>query len=170
MRALGLILIASAAFLIIFYAVTVPVERTYGERYVDAEIPLIFPFYVISSFKPITLIIYFLFGGIVLMLEAYREHLRRFDTRATRILLVFIAFASAYELLWNLLAWFTTWRTTGGSLDTLANTTHAYFQLPVNFNFATKVVFLVFATSLYATVFLANIDHSERPLARGEPK
>lgn len=134
MRALGLILIAAAAFLIIFYAVTVPVEMTYGERYVDAEIPFIFPFYVIASFKPITLIAYFLFGGIVLMLEAYRENLRRFNTRGLRILLVFIAFASAYEVLWNLLAWFTIWQRTGGSLDMLANTTHSHFLLPVNFN------------------------------------
>lgn len=166
MGALGAALIVAAALMIIFYAVTVPVEKTFGERYVDPEIPLIFPFYAISSFKPITLITYLLFVGVVLVLEAYKKRLRKFDTRGVRILLLFFAFASGYELLWNLFAWFATWQATGRPLDMLANTQHAYIQLPANFNFATKTIFLIFALSLYGSTFLANLQQSddERPL------
>ena len=160
MSALGAVLIVTAALLIIYYAVTVPVEKTFGERYVDSEIPLIFPFYVISSFKPITLIIYLLFAGVVLILGAYKTHLRKFHTRGLRILLLFIAFASGYELLWNFFAWFATWETTGGALDLLANAQHLYVQLPADFNFSTKTGFLIFALSLYGSMFLADLEES----------
>lgn len=160
MTALGVVLIAAAVFLISFYAVTVPVEKSFGERYVTSEIPLLFPFYVISSFKPITLIIYFLFAGIVLIMEAWKNRLREFDTRGLRLLLLFIAFGAGYELLWNFFAWFATWIATGGSLDLLANVQHKYALLPVNFNFVTKTLFLIFALSLYGNRSLADLERS----------
>lgn len=163
MFALGVLLLALVAVITIYYAASVPVERTFGERYVNAQIPLIFPFYVITSFKPITLMTYLVFVGVVLVLEASKDWLRRFDTRGARILLVFVAFAAGYEVIWNFYAWFATWQRTGGLLDLLANTTHEYAQLPANFNFATKISFLVFALSLYGSLFLQNLGRDRSP-------
>ena len=156
----GMILLALACLIIAYYAIAIPVERSFGERYVTAEIPLIFPFYVITSFKPVTLIVYLTFAGVVLVLEASKNYLRNFRIRGARILLMFLAFASGYEVIWNFFAWFSTWEKTGGVLDLMANTTHEYTYLPANFNFATKITFLVFALSLHGSLFLLNLEHS----------
>ena len=147
-----------AFVILLYYAIRVPTESSFGERYVTSEIPLIFPFYIISTFKPITLTIYFIFGGTVLVLESSREFLSHFDTRGTRVLFTFLSFASGYEVIWNFFAWFVTWQIKGGSLELLSNTEHAYLFLPVNFNFVTKVSFLIFALSLYVAVFLGRIE------------
>jgi len=152
------ILIALAVFLMIYYAITVPVENSFGERYVSAEIPLIFPFYVISSFKPVTLITYFIFAAGILALEASRDRLVSLDTRGIRILLLVLSFASGYELIWNFHAWFASWQRVGGSLDLLSNVQHAYSSIPVNFNFATKVSFLVFSLCLYSSLYLQSLE------------
>lgn len=154
--------LAAAIFLVVYYAISVPVERAFGERYVNSEIPLIFPFYVISSFKPITLISYLVFLGVVLTLEANKHRLRHVNVRGARILLLFLAFVSGYEVLWNFYAWFATWQRTGGILDLIANTHHEYTILPVNFNFATKIVFLVFALTLYGLFFLQSLERNGR--------
>lgn len=156
---LGLILLALACLIVVYYAIAVPFEKSFGERYVAAEIPLIFPFYVIASFKPVTLITYFTFAGIVLLLEASKDYLRNCRIRGARILLLFVAFGSGYEVIWNFFAWFSSWERSGGVLDLIPNTTHAYAILPVNFNFATKITFLVFALSLYGCLFLQNLEH-----------
>jgi hypothetical protein len=158
----AVILIGLAASLILYYAATVPVEKSFGERYVTAEIPLIFPFYVISSFKPITLITYLIFAAGVLILDAAKDRLVLLDTRGIRILLLVVSFASGYELIWNFSAWFAVWQRFGGSIDLLANVQHAYSSLPVNFNFATKVSFLVFALSLYGSLFLQSIERKAK--------
>jgi hypothetical protein len=162
MAVVGSTLLLLAAFIVAYYAITVPVERAFGERYVSSEIPLIFPFYLISTFKPLTLIVYCIFAGVVLLLEAGKENLRRLDarldTRGAKIVLVFGAFASAYEVIWNFLAWFATWQKTGGLLDLVANSHHEYNKLPVNFNFATKVSFLILALCVYGAIFLSNIE------------
>ena len=70
----------------------------------------------------------------------------------------FLSFASGYELIWNFFAWFSTWQIKGGSLDELSNTQHSYLFLPVNFNFVTKLCFLIFGLSLYAALFLGQIE------------
>jgi hypothetical protein len=158
----AVILVGLAAFLILYYAVKVPVESSFGERYVTSEIPLIFPFYVISTFKPITLITYFIFGAGLLFLEASRERLMALDTRGVRMLLLLLSFAAGYEFIWNSQAWFATWQRMGGSLDLLANVQHAYSSLPVNFNFATKVSFLVFALCLYSSLYLQTLERRAR--------
>lgn len=161
MALVGSTLLLLAALIVAYYAVTVPVERAFGERYVSSEIPLIFPFYLISTFKPITLIVYCIFAGVALLLEAGKENLRRLDarldTRGAKIVLMLGAFASAYEVIWNFFAWFATWEKTGGLLDFVANSHHEYNQLPVNFNFATKVSFLILALCVYGAIFLSKI-------------
>ena len=149
---------ALAVFIIVYYAVTVPTERSFGERYVDDQIPLIFPFYVISSFKPVTIMTYLIFGGSVLLLEAARDRLKKIDLRATRMFLLFVSFAAGYEVIWNFLAWFATWQREGGFLDLLTNTHHRYAQIPANFNFVTKVSFLVLALCLYGTLFIEKLE------------
>ncbi len=166
MAILGLSLLAVSVFLITFYAIADPTETSFGERYVIPEIPLLFPFYRLSSFKPITLITYLTFAGTVLILEANKIRLKAFDTRVIRIILVCFAFASGYELLWNMFAWFATWLKVGGSLDMLANTFHEYKQVPVNFNFVTKLLFLVFALSVYGYRFLGELDRKPTPEAK----
>jgi len=158
MLLLGMICLVLALLIVAYYAIAVPVEKSFGERYVDNELPLIFPFYVIMSFKPVTVITYLSFAGAVLILEASKDRLRKLETRGARILLLFLVFASGYEVIWNFFAWFTTWRVTGGALDLLPNVTHEYILLPANFNFATKITFLIFALSLYATLFLQNLE------------
>jgi hypothetical protein len=158
MLLLGGILLALACLIIAYYAIAVPVENSFGERYVTSELPLIFPFYPIATFKPITVITYFVFAGVVLVLEGCRDRLRKLELRGARLLLVFVAFGSGYELLWNFFAWFSSWQKTGGVLDLTANGTHAHIFLPANFNFATKIVFLVFALSLYGSLFLQNLE------------
>lgn len=101
MLSLGVIFLALVLLIIVYYAITIPVERSFGERYVSTEIPLIFPSYVIMSFKPVTIITYFTFAAVVLILEARKERLRKLSTAGMRIVLLFIAFASGYEVIWN---------------------------------------------------------------------
>jgi hypothetical protein len=156
----GVILLILACLIIVYYAVAIPVEKSFGERYVTTEIPLIFPFYAIMSFKPVTVFAYLTFAGVVLVLEANKDHLRGLTTRAARILLLVVAFASGYEVIWNFFAWFTSWEKNGGALDFIPNITHQYVALPANFNFATKITFLVFVLSLYGWFFLQNIENS----------
>ena len=151
-----------AFLLIVYYLITIPVEASFGERYVDAEIPLFFPFYPIASFKPITIIVYFTFVGVVLLLESAKNKLKNRNTKPYCIALLLVAFATGYEVLWNFFAWFTLWEKQGGILDAIPNTTHDYVLLPVNFNFATKIIYLIFALSLYASVFLERLQRANR--------
>ena len=147
------------AFAIVaYYFAAVPVEKTFGERYVTPEMPLIFPFFVIMSFKPVTVITYLGFAGAVLILEASKDSLRKLETRGVRILLTLVAFASGYEVLWNFFAWFTVWQIKGGQLDLVSNLTHEYSLMPANFNFATKIIFLTFSVTLYASLLLKNLE------------
>lgn len=162
MLVLGVICLALACSTVAYYAIAIPVEKSFGERYVKTEIPLIFPFYVIMSFKPVTIITYLTFAGVVLILEASKDRLRMLETRGAKILLLLIAFASGYEVIWNFFAWFTAWETSGGTLDFIPNVTHEYAFLPANFDFATKLTFLIFASSLYASLFLQNVEQSSR--------
>jgi len=131
-----------------YYIVKYPLESTFGERYVRDQIPLIFPFYVIQSFKPITLMIIFGFALWATLLELPQLKLR-LSGSVTRIVMAVGAFISCYEFVWNYVAWFTLWSMTGGPLDSLANTTHEHAGIPVNFNFATKIYSLVAAIFLY---------------------
>jgi len=158
MRISGACFLGLAILILFYYAIKIPTETSFGQRYVMSEIPLIFPFYVISTFKPITLTTYFIFGGVILILESSHESLMRFDTRGTRILFTFLGFASGYELVWNFFAWFSLWQIKGGSIDALSNTQHSYLFLPVNFNFVTKLSFLIFGLSLYVALFLWRIE------------
>ena len=158
---LGILLLGLAISVMVYYWITVPDEDSFGERYVNSEVPLIFPFFVIMSFKPITLTVYLIFTGVLLILEAIKERLRDRNTRPIKIMLLLIAFASGYEVFWNFFAWFTVWQREGGVLDAIANTTHEYPILPANFNFATKIVFLIFALSLYGSLFLGKLERSK---------
>ena len=148
--------------MVVYYGITIPRENSFGERYVTSEIPLIFPFFVMMSFKPITLMVYLFFVSAVLFLEHIKDRLKRLNMTPTRIVLLFVAFASGYEVLWNFFAWFTIWERDGGVLDLIANTTHDYPILPINFNFATKIILLIFALSLYGSVFLNKLDRSKK--------
>lgn len=150
----GWLMLAVAAAFVVYYVVTVPVEGSFGERFVTSEVSLFYPFNQVSVFKPITLITYFIFAGTVLLLEAYKKRVIAFDTRGVRAILLTASFASGYEVIWNFFAWFAAWEKNGGSMDILANTTHSYSTLPANFNFATKISFLVFALCLYGWFFL----------------
>jgi len=160
MLVLGVICLALACVTVAYYAIEIPVEKSFGERYVKPEIPLIFPFYVLMSFKPVTVITYLTFAGVALILEASKDRLRMLETRGAKIILLLMTFASGYEVIWNFFAWFTAWEVTGGTLDYIPNMTHEYAFLPANFDFATKIIFLVFALSLYASLFLQNVEQS----------
>jgi len=157
----GAALLLLALLVIVYYGFTAPGEHAFGERYVDVELPLIFPFYVITSLKPVTLITYLIFAGVIIILEGEKERLKVLTKPSVRVLLLFTAFASGYELIWNFFAWFSMWISAGGTLDLLANTTHEYTGLPWNFNFATKISYLIFALSLYASVRLGKLERNQ---------
>jgi hypothetical protein len=125
---------------------------------VNAEIPLLFPFFAIMSFKPITLTVYLTFAGVVLLFGGIKDKLRGRNTAPYKVVLLVVAFASGYEVLWNFFAWFTMWESQGGVLDAVVNTTHQYAIIPVNFNFASKIIYLTFALSLYAILFLDRLN------------
>jgi len=157
----GILLIICAIVTIGYYAVTIPVEGSFGERYVTAVISPPYPLNEVTTFKPVTLITYFIFCGTVLTVEAYKGRIT-FGTRVLRAILVTAAFAAGYEFLWNMFAWFTSWLKSGENLDLIANTFHNHAFVPVNFNFATKVSFLAFALCLYVWHSLGSIDPSHK--------
>lgn len=159
----GVSLLAAAVAIIAYYAITIPIEGSFGERYVTAIISPPYPLNEITTFKPVTLITYFLFSGTALTLEASKSRLANLDTRGLRALLITASFAAAYEFIWNMFAWFTIWLKNGGSLDLIANTFHNHIFPPVNFNFATKVSFLIFALCLYSWHFLGGVKSENKP-------
>lgn len=149
MRLCGQLLAIAIISIVIFYMVKYPHETTFGERFVRDQIPLIFPFYVIQSFKPITLLVIFGFALWTIVLES--ERVAQWMAKPlTQVFLATCAFIAMYESTWNFLAWFMAWMLQGGSIDVLANTTHEHAGIPVNFNFATKIWFLTAACFLYA--------------------
>ncbi len=131
-----------------YYAAKYPVESVFGERYVKEQIPLLFPFFVIQSFKPVTVMVILGFALWATALEIPPIRVTLSGMYA-RIIMAVSAFITCYELIWNYVAWFTLWSTKGGSLDALANTTHEHAGIPVSFNFATKIYFLAMAISFY---------------------
>jgi len=161
----GVLLLIAALLIIGYYAITIPVEGSFGERYVTPVVSPPYPFNEITTFKPVTLITYFLFSGTVLILEANKGRLN-FGTRGLRAILITVSFAAAYEFLWNMFAWFTSWLKDGGTLDLIANTFHNHTFVPVNFNFATNLSFLIFALCLYAWHFLAGIDSEQKSVSK----
>jgi hypothetical protein len=149
LRICGQLLSVAIIIMIIFYIVKYPYEEMFGERYVKDQIPLIFPFFVIQSFKPITLLAIFGFALWVILIESDRVS-KWMSKPLMQVFLATSAFISMYETVWNFLAWFIAWLLQGGALDTIANMTHEHAGIPVNFNFATKIWFLTAACFLYA--------------------
>jgi hypothetical protein len=160
----GVALLAAAVAIIVYYAVTIPIEGSFGERYVTAIISPPYPLNQITTFKPVTLITYFFFCGTVLTLQASKSRLANRNSRVLRALLITASFAAAYEFIWNMFAWFTSWLRNGGALDLIANTFHDHIFPPVNFNFATKVSFLIFAICLYSWHFLERVKSENKPV------
>lgn len=164
--AAGVILLLAAVGIIVYYAITVPVESSFGERYVINVISPPPPLNEITTFKPVTLMTYFFFAGIIFILEATKHRLGRINSRSVRAVLITASFAAGYEFIWNMFAWFTTWFKNGGVLDLTANNFHDHIFPPVNYNFATKVSFLIFALCLYCWHFLRTTDAEERQSKR----
>ena len=161
----GVLLLAAAIGIIAYYAITIPVEGSFGERYVTTVISPPYPLNELTTFKPVTLMTYFLFAGTIFLLESTRGRLS-FGTRGLRTIMITVSFAAGYEFLWNMFAWFTTWLKNGGTLDLIANTFHNHTFPPVNFNFATKTSFLVFALCLYVWHFLEGIDSGQNRVSK----
>ena len=157
----GVSLLAAAVAIIAYYAIAFPLEGSFGERYVTSTISPPYPLNEISTFKPVTMITYFVFAGTALVLEAAKSRLRNLGTRGLRAFLITASFAAAYEFIWNMFAWFTTWLRNGGVLDLTANTFHNHTFPPVNFNFATKVSFLIFALCLYCWNFFRALEQTK---------
>ena len=161
MGLVGVLLLLAAIMIIGYYAVTIPVEGSFGERYVTSVISPPYPLNKVTTFKPVTVMSYFIFCGTVLLLEANKRRITC-GTRVLRAIVVTVSFAAGYEFLWNMFAWFTTWLKSGGNLDLIANTFHNHTFLPVNFNFATKISFLVFALCLYVWYSLGSVDAAHK--------
>lgn len=149
LRICGQLLSITILVIIAFYMMKYPYEATFGERFVNDQIPLIFPFFVIQSFKPITLLVILGFALWVILMES--EKISVWMAKPlTQVFLATCAFISVYETVWNFLAWFVAWIQQGGAIDRLANMTHEHAGIPVNFNFATKIWFLTAACFIYA--------------------
>ena len=161
MGIVGVLLLVGAIAIIGYYAVTIPVEGSFGERYVTSVISPPYPLNKVTTFKPVTLMSYFIFCGTVLLLESNKKRITC-GTRVLRAIIVTVSFAAGYEFLWNMFAWFTTWLKSGGNLDLVANTFHNHTFLPVNFNFATKISFLIFALCLYVWYSLGSVDAAKK--------
>jgi len=159
----GILLLVAGISIIVYYAIAIPTENSFGERYVTTVISPPYPLNELTTFKPVTLMTYFFFAGTVLVLEASKKRLSRFNSRGLRMLLVTSAFAAGYEYVWNMFAWFTIWFKNGGVLDLTANTLHDPIFPPVNFNFATKISFLIFALCLYCWYFLRGVMEESKP-------
>ena len=161
MGIVGVLLLVGAIAIIGYYAVTIPVEGSFGERYVTSVISPPYPLNKVTTFKPVTLMSYFIFCGTALLLESNKRRITC-GTRVLRAIIVTVSFAAGYEFLWNMFAWFTTWLKSGGNLDLVANTFHNHTFLPVNFNFATKISFLIFALCLYVWYSLGSVDAAKK--------
>jgi len=157
----GILLLLSALVIIVYFAVNIPTESAFGERYVTTTISPPYPLNEVTTFKPVTVISYFIFCGTALVLEAYKARIK-FGIRVLRAVVLTASFAAAYEFLWNMFAWFTTWLRNGGDLDLISNTFHNHVFPPVNFNFATKISFLVFALCLYVWRSLGSVEAAQR--------
>ena len=157
-------LLMIAVLIIAYYAVTVPVEGSFGERYVTSVISPPYPLDKLSTFKPVTLMTYFVFCGTALILDANKSRLARVNTRVLKAILITASFAAGYEFVWNMFAWFTIWMRNGGVLDLIANTYHPHIFPAVNFNFATKICFLVFVLCLYCWNLLRSLPQRRNTL------
>ncbi len=116
LRICGQMLAITILVIIGFYLLKYPSETTFGERFVKDQIPLIFPFYVIQSFKPVTLLVILGFALWVIVIEI--EKIGLWMSRPlTQVFLATCAFVVMYEAVWNFLAWFTIWIQQGGAID-----------------------------------------------------
>ncbi len=73
----GFLLLTLAVVIIVYYAIAVPTEGSFGERYVTTVISPPYPLNQITTFKPVTLMTYFVFCGTVFVLEANKDRLSR---------------------------------------------------------------------------------------------
>ncbi len=136
-----------------------------GQQFVLTEFPSpsISPWFYA---KPITWFSYaaFLYWGFGL--EAQKKHFLRFSDGTRRFLFVItavIAFGAFYEIFFNFMLW--------SALETLANNcgtigcnpdllfnSFPNLRNPLSLTFATKIVTLVFAMSIYSLYFLHRVD------------
>jgi hypothetical protein len=136
--------------------------------------------------KPITLFQYTTFLAFAFSLQAFKENFERDLTWKKQVYLIvgfFIAMASFYEVLFNFFYWFSLYNFygIGTDLDALKNLLESQkfnvtslFNMtnteilnktgiyPVNLNFASKLVVLLFFSSLYWIYFIHNLNKKER--------
>jgi hypothetical protein len=136
-----------------------------GQQFVLTEFPppSISPWFFA---KPITWFSYASFLYWAFGLEAQKKHFLRFSEGTRRFMFVItavIAFGAFYEIFFNFMLW--------SALEVLANNCGAIgcnpdllfnsfpsLRNPLSLTFATKVVTLVFALSIYSLYFLHRVD------------
>ena len=147
------------AGLILYYAWEYPQPSVYGEQFIKDE----FSPFLFVQFKPITLI--FIFGFLF-----YASLIQHFEKRIAavshdvRIFLFMISFlitvGSVYEIFFNFALWGSLMSITGVvNPDILVNR----FPNPktaVSIVYASKIVILIFAVSLYSMYFLHRIERA----------
>jgi len=143
--------------IVIYFITKHPTSAVYGEQFVKDEIALI----TFVQFKPITLI--FMFG--FLFFASLIQHLEREiaslsnDVRTFLFIVAFVVAAgSLYELFFNFTLWGALMSTT-----TVANPDILINKFPnpktaVSMVYASKIVILIFAVSLYSMYFLNRLE------------
>ncbi len=136
-----------------------------GQQFVLTEFPSpsISPWFYA---KPITWFSYAAFLYWSFGLEAQKKHFLRFSEGTRRFLFVItavIAFGAFYEIFFNFMLWSAletlanNCGTTGCNPDLLFNS-FPNLRNPLSLTFATKIVTLVFAMSIYSLYFLHRVD------------
>lgn len=111
--------------------------------------------------KPITWFSYASFLYWAFGLESQRKHFLNFKDATRRFLFVItavIAFGALYEIFFNFMLWGALEAVTAGGNPDLLNNIYPDLRNPLNLTFATKIVTLVFAMSVYSLYYLHRID------------
>ncbi|MGQ9542830.1 MAG: hypothetical protein ACUVTM_01890 [Candidatus Bathyarchaeia archaeon] len=147
----------AASGLVLYYVWKYPNPSFYGEQFIlDEWAPMIF-----IQFKPITLIFILLFLFYAFLIQHFQARIASLGHEARRFLLIIsflVVAGSLYELFFNFTLWGALMVTTGlANPDILVNR-FPNLQTAVSIVYASKIVLLIFAVSLYSIYFLNRID------------
>ncbi|MEM3048584.1 MAG: hypothetical protein QXK72_05160 [Candidatus Bathyarchaeia archaeon] len=145
--------------LVVYYVLRYPAPSYYGEQFIlDEWAPIMF-----IQFKPITLIFILLFLFYASLIQHFRGRIASLSSDVRRFLMIIcflVATASLYELFFNFTLWGALMVTTGVTNPDILINKFPNPQTAVSIVYASKIVLLIFATSLYSIYFLHRIDET----------
>jgi hypothetical protein len=149
----------AASGLTIYYVLKYPKPTFYGEQFIlDEWAPIMF-----IQFKPITLIFIFLFLFYTSLIQHFQGRISSLSSEVRRFLMIIsflVATASIYELFFNFTLWGALMVTTGVANPDILINKFPNPQTAVSIVYASKIVLLIFAASIYSIYFLYRIDEA----------